>query len=279
MLYLIGRVLSMIATGIVRFLRYLWHDKRHPAKTKISLLVPFRTDNAERERNWSWLKAYWETQLPDAEIIIGTDDNVPFCKTSAVNDAFSRSSGDIIVILDADCYIDAESVTECARRIREARKTGKKLWFIPYRRFYRLTERASEFLLNSEPDEPYLFADPPPLDDLESTSGVSFGHWYGALIQIMPREAFVAVGGMDTRFRGWGSEDISFMHAVDTLFARHKTYNGPAYHVCHPTIQGRWKGTRQWAGQQKQEMNDWLSWQYDQAAGDYEEMKRVVFGK
>ena len=255
-------------------------DRRHPRRPeRISLLVPFRTDHAERERNWRWLEAYWRAQMPEAEIIMGTDDHRPFCKTHAVNDAFSRASGDVIVMLDADCYISAATIRECARLIREARAWGKPLWYLPYRRFYRLTEEASLRLLATDPAHPKAFPDPPLDSELESHGGISFGHWYGALIQVMPREAFEAAGGMDERFRGWGGEDVSFMHAVDTLYGRHKTFNGPVYHVHHPTIKGTWAMTRQWAGQDKPEMNDALSSKYEDAVGDKEMMRQLIAGR
>ena len=251
---------------------------RHHRK-RISLIVPFRTDHAERERNWRWLERYWRTELPGAEVIVGTDDSVPFCKTRAVNRAARKSTGDILVILDADCYISGAAIEQAAERIREARRRGRHLWFIPYRRFYRLTEEASLRLMESRPDRPLRLADPPPDADLEASGGVSFGHWYGALIQIMPREAFEAVRGMDERFSGWGGEDISLMHAIDTIYGRHKTINGPVYHVHHPTIKGRWKFTRQWPGQQDPEMNDRLSSKYEEATGDKARMLRLINSK
>ena len=265
----------MIYDNLVR--HWHWHRRRPPER--LSLLVPFRTDHAERERNWRWLEAYWSAQMPEAEIVMGTDRRRPFCKTHAVNDAFSRSTGDVVAILDADCYISAGTIRTCARRIREARDRGRPLWYLPYRRFYRLTEEASLRLLATDPGHPKAFPDPPLDSELDTPGGISFGHWYGALIQVMPREAFEAAEGMDERFRGWGGEDISFMHAVDKMYGRHKTFNGPVYHVHHPTIKGSWAMTRQWEGQDKPEANDWLSSKYEDAVGDKALMRQLLAGK
>jgi hypothetical protein len=246
---------------------------------KISLCVPFRADFPERWRNWSWLRQYWADELPEAQVIMGTNTATPFCKTNAVNNAFGKATGDIIVILDADCYISGDSIRECATAIRKARRNGRKLWFIPYRRFYRLSEPASVRLLASDPADPLRFGDPPPPPDLDiPPASASFGHWFGALIQVMPREAFIAAGGMDERFSGWGGEDISFMHAVDTLFAKHRTFNGPVYHIAHPVIKGNWMATRQWAGQEEPEMNDALSGSYEFANGDKRLMRKLIAG-
>lgn len=182
----------------------------------------------------------------------------------------------IVVILDADCYIDTNVIEVCAAKIRQARDDHEHLWFVPYRRFYRLSEDASLELLASDPVSPLRFGDPPLPDQLVSPDAVSFGHWYGAMIQVLPREAFTAAGGMDTRFRGWGGEDISFMHAVDTLYGRHKTVNGPVYHIGHPVIKGIWRHTRQWRGQAQPEQNDWLSGRYESAVGDKARMRQLL---
>lgn len=250
-----------------------WWRRRHG---RISILVPFRSDSGVRDKTWDWLYRYWRRVLPEAEFIIGQNHDTPFCKTAAVNDAFRKAKGDVIVIMDADCYIDACVIKRCAQEIREARKAGRRLWFIPYRRFYRMTREVSEWLLETDPCDPPRFRDPPPPWEVEHIWRNSSGHWWGALIQIMPREAFEAAGGMDERFKGWGSEDISFMHAVDTLYAKHKTVNSPVYHLWHPSIKGKWLFTRQWPDQPGPEMNDQLAWRYENAVGDKLRMHKLL---
>lgn len=178
----------------------------------ISLLVPFGGKDPRRAEVWEWLEQYWRENLPDCEIVVGHDRRsrkrgVPFSKAVAVNDAFKRSRGDIIVVLDADTYMSTEVITHCARRIRTAQQYGVRMWLIPYRFLFRLTREASDRVLASDPCDPLQFSTPPPREDVESVNGSGSGHFYGALAQIMPREAFEIVGGMDPRFRGWGSED------------------------------------------------------------------------
>ncbi len=206
-----------------------------------------------------------------------TDDRRPFCKTAALNRGFEKAKGDIIVLLDADCYIRGQVIRDCAGKIRSSRRRGIPLWYVPYRRFYRLSETASKQLIASDPADPVRFPDPPAYDDVEQPEIASTGHWWGALIQIMPREAFAKVGGMDERFRGWGGEDVSFMIAVDTLYGKHKTSNNPVCHVWHPTIIDTTKGfSRLWEYQQSAGSNDYLAKQYRLARGDAEAMRRVV---
>lgn len=241
----------------------------------ISLLMPFRSDGAEREAAYQWLVKYWKAHLPFAQFITGTDDQVPFSKTSAFNDAFSRSKGDILVLIDADCYIDAQIVVNCAEEIRTARKAGHKLWHIPYRQFYRLTDLATSHVLASNPAHPLRFSASPNPRDTEDTGSSSFGHWWGALIQVMPREAYELVGGCDPRFRGWGGEDVAFMRAIDTLYGKHKTTDNQVIHLWHPTIKTVHK-LKLWDGQISPQDNVTLTGRYYAAFGDPRRMRRLV---
>ena len=102
----------------------------------ISILVPFHSidPNNQRAKNWEWLKKFWEYHLPGAEIIMGIDveagkNGKSFSKSCAVNNAVSKANGDIYVIIDADGYINPDSILKCAKEIRLARKNKKKLWF------------------------------------------------------------------------------------------------------------------------------------------------------
>ena len=114
----------------------LWY---YPDCEKITLLVPFRADNPYRAKVWQWLIRYWEHELPEAELIVCTDDRRPFCKTTALNRGFEKAKGDIIVLLDADCYIRGQVIRDCAGKIRSSRRRDIPLWYVPYRRFYRNT--------------------------------------------------------------------------------------------------------------------------------------------
>src|SRR5271154_3147242 len=132
----------------------------------ISIIIPFRCSDPDdqRVRNLEWLKRYWAAQLPGAEIVMGEDPewDRPFSKSVAVNNGVAKSSGDVLVIVDADGFIKVEHVLHCAREIREGKAPGELLWFVPSRQFYRLTEEASKWLLRSDPKKPYEFNEPLP---------------------------------------------------------------------------------------------------------------------
>ena len=92
-------------------------------KPLISLLVPLGGMDSTRQIAWDWLRQYWQDQLPGCEIVIGRDaqsrgkDPRPFSKTAAFNDAYNKSHGDVLVLLDADAYLDAQVVAHCVDRI------------------------------------------------------------------------------------------------------------------------------------------------------------------
>jgi hypothetical protein len=267
-------IIGMIITLII--LAYVFVNRRRKPGHGISLLVPFRADNARRAETWNWLRCYWENELPGAEIIVSSDDHIPFCKTAAVNKAAEKAKGDVIVILDADCYLAGDVIEYCAKEIRKEIKRGNRLWFMPYRHFYRLTETASLEILNSNPaDPPRFFAAQPSKYQLEQSTATDIGHWFGALIQIMPKEAFTIAGKMDIRFYGWGGEDVAFMHALDTLYVPHKTVPSGVIHLWHPSI-GSSAKDRKWVGQEKPGSNSNLASRYHRAMGDAGIMQDLV---
>ena len=256
----------------------------------VSILVPFqcREHAVQRAENWMWLKKYWQAHFPWAQIVIGEDRvsnrnlDLPFSKSAAVNDAVKKATGDIFVIVDADGFLAAKSVEHCVEKIREDRDKGFKLWFIPYRQFYRLTPVASKELIESDPECPYEIPTPPPPIDIQNVSGSGHGHWWGAGIQIMPREAFEEVGGWDERFRGWGGEDHAAMRAMDTLYWPHKTLPGQFLHIWHPMFSPTatsdwvdWK-ERVWANQTIPGTNEKLTGRYYGARGDRKRMRKLL---
>ena len=122
--------MQIIISYIIRF--FLCFKVFHQRGRGISIVIPFRKSKnyPRQEKNFEWLKKYWRCQLPGAQIIVGNDhaEHLPFSKSAAVNDGVRKAKGDILVIVDADGYIDVESVLYCAREIRRAREEGHRLW-------------------------------------------------------------------------------------------------------------------------------------------------------
>jgi GT2 family glycosyltransferase len=248
-----------------------WRNTHH--HKEISLLVPFRADDEGRQRNWDWLRAYWETLLPEAEIIIGRDPKwrLPFSKTYAVNHAAKRAHGKYFVILDADAYLDVEAIRLAVARMKKAERNGHRLWFVPYRRLWRLTRETTEELLEGPPVVPRHYC----RDEVGDFKGSLHGRRFGAMCQVMPRDAYFAAGGMDPRFRGWGGEDVSFVRAVDTMWGRHKTLDYDIYHLHHEKIGDDWR-TRVWRGQTSARVNEHLASRYDRANYQTDVMQSLI---
>lgn len=252
-----------------------WTAARLRRRT-VSILVPINIHpDTHRAADWKWLKQYWRYHYPTAELVIGQDAHVPFSKTRAVNNAASRAHGNIFVIADADCFIDINHVKAAIAQIQTSRH---RLWMIPYRRFYRLSEQATARILRSSPHHPYHEPTPPPPSDIEP-GGVDpshYGHHYAAMIMILPRQAFYAVGGMDPRFCGWGGEDISFMYAVDTLWGPHKTSKNDVLHLYHEHIGENYQN-RKWEGQLGRAVpQHWLASAYNRVRNDPAKMRELV---
>ena len=247
------------------------NDWRNP---QVSLLVPFRDDGEHRSRVWRWLRARWRSMYPEAEIIMGQDDSTVFCKSAAVNDAYSRARGRTLVILDADAWLAPGVITKCANDIEQAGHKQRRLWFMPYSMMHRLTHEITLQLLDNQPAYPIPL--PPPPLWTENVGGLtSQGHSFGALAQVMPREGFELVNGMDERFReGWGGEDGSFLRSMDTLWQQHEVAPGDVVHLWHATKGKDWRD-RAWVGQTRPNANARLSNRYTQATSDVGAMRAL----
>ena len=253
------------------------HWKPKSKRPQISILMPFRADPRapERVEIFNWVLDYWHNAMPDTEIVVGRSKSKIFSKTEAVNDAARRAKGRIFIILDSDAYMRPEILQDCADQIDRATARGQKLWFIPYRHLYRLTKAAGRIVLDSNPLYPIQFPEPPLESDILNSHGSMHGHRFGALVQMMSREAFFLVGGMDPRFRGWGGEDVAFVRAIDTLYGPHKTTRNDILHIWHPTI-GSSAKDRMWHGQDSMGDNMKLVSRYNRSTGDPAKMRALV---
>jgi len=110
--------------------------------------------------------------------------------------------------------------------------------------------------------------------DIDNSDESGIGHNFGALIQIMPREAFWEVGGMEARCRGWGTDDIAFVMALDTLYTRHRTLDNDVF-TFHHEPRGR-RHHRLWEGQENEDPNGRLGERYSRALGDPGKMRALV---
>lgn len=255
-------------------LSFLKLFKKKKKDIKISLLIPFSSNDPIRKANFQWLLKYWKSELPEAEIIIGTSQSEVFCKNEALNNAARKSTGKVLVILDADAYLDGEIITSCANKI--LLESDNKLWYVPYRSLYRLTQVKTDEILSSVPAEPLRLPNPPLSKDVENQGDShKYGNRYGAMIMMFPREAYNEIGGFDERFKGWGGEDIALLRTLDTLYGKHKTIDTMVLHLWHPYIGENFK-TRSWEGQSAMNPNGPLTMRYNLATRKPSEMRKLI---
>jgi glycosyltransferase involved in cell wall biosynthesis len=247
----------------------------HVRQPKISLLIPFQTDDPQRRRVFRWLLKYWQNELPDAEIVIGhSRSKRPFSKTEALNNAADKATGKVLVILDADAYISGEIIERCADRILE--ELDNHLWYVPYRKLWRLTKEYTDEIVESDPTDPPRVPDPPPPEIIDGDWQLhTYGHRYGAMLMIFPRQALDVIGCFDERFKGWGGEDVALLRALDTLYGKHKTTKNSIFHLWHPKIGNNFID-RVWKGQTRKQANQKLANAYHRATRRPRAMRLLV---
>lgn len=192
----------------------------------VSLIVPFRTDNAHRQRAWEWCERRYRALLPGVEVVVAGDGSTegPFNKAKAVNTAVRSSTGTVLLLGDADSALPTGWAEPAAST---ARAGG---WALPSSCHY-LSQAQTEALLGCPPAAPLEVP-----ERCEYSGTVS---WGGHVM--LPWELFERVNGMDERFLGWGPEDSSFGLALTALCGPARRLPGAMLHLWHPApLAGTW---------------------------------------
>ncbi len=217
-----------------------------------SLLVPRKPDNGVRDYHWSLLKKRYKKLIPQIEICTGSDKSELFCRARAVNKAAQKANGDVFIIIDADVIFDPVLITKIASII------DLHPWIIPFTNAIFLSEEATNKLIKKRL----------PAKIKIKETGIErryFGK--GQLMNVMKRECFEAVHGLDDRFKGWGLEDFAFRLSLDTICGKHFNIDENIYHLWHP------RAKRNHINAPK---NKSLYIRYLKAADDVTEMKKLI---
>jgi hypothetical protein len=193
----------------------------------VSVLVPYSPSCQQRERAWQFVREHYLSTFPDWELIEGSCDS-EWSKGAAVADAYSRASGEALVLADADSYLTPPQVL---RDAAVEMLNGERRWIVPHTWVYRLHRKATERLYHgAEPRRSEVrrnaYVGPP-----------------GGGMTVLTRDAYETVGGIDPRFRGWGGEDISFGWALETLVGPFQRLEGALWHLDHPHPAPKFRGT------------------------------------
>lgn len=54
---------------------------------KISVLIPYKSDNGPRDEIFKWVLQFYKTLLPEVELCIGQSDSELFSRSQAINNA------------------------------------------------------------------------------------------------------------------------------------------------------------------------------------------------
>jgi predicted glycosyltransferase involved in capsule biosynthesis len=185
----------------------------------LSILIPFNSEIGPRKEAFHWVKRFYETTMPEAEICIGECKSETFSKSQAVNDAAEKATRDIFVIADADIIYDPSLISQSIKLLEN------HAWVIPYRTVFNLDQETTNQLLNVEPDWPIL-----PTSYTGKQRPQS--GWGG--INIVPRKHFERVAGFDERFFGWGGEDDAFAFSLNHLCGFVERIDATIFHLWHP---------------------------------------------
>lgn len=194
----------------------------------VSVLVPFRDDGAMRGEIWEWLEKRWLSVFSDFELCVADSvEHEEFSRSRARNNAFAKSTGDIVVIADADSCPSTRALLSAIDIVEE----DPSSWVIAHDAYAMLNEEFTVELLK-QPASVVL----PDGWSPDCLVRPMFQSYAGMLV--CSRASFDKVNGYDERFGGWGLEDWAFRLAMDTLVSPHKRVSGALSHFYHGPPQG-----------------------------------------
>lgn len=162
----------------------------------LSVLIPWRTDNGPRQQAFDYVRPLWEAT--GAEICVGEDDPVgPFNCSRALNRAFRQATNDRMVQFGADNLPDPVAIEVAYEAL------GVNPWLPLMSSTAYYSENSTERIFSG--------ADPfsEPLEYTLPFCTGTLGY---------TRDAYVAAGGSDERFSGWGYEDAALRQSLACLF-------------------------------------------------------------
>jgi len=169
-------------------------------RENISVLIPWRGGDPQRERVWEFIKQQWLDL--GVELCVGVDDpGAPFNCSRALNRAFKLSTKSVLMQFGADCIPSVDAIDDAYRALTE----GGQQWIPLYDRTEYFNEYASMEIMRGMPMVTQTID---PLLSVPFQTGV-LG---------FTRDAFMESGGSDERFSGWGGEDAAFRMVLYRLY-------------------------------------------------------------
>lgn len=160
----------------------------------ISVLIPFRGDNGQRDIVWAHCRKLWEA-LP-VELVIGTDPHPerPFSFARGINDAARKATGDIYIVFGADQIPEWERIEWAVEQL------GTHQWCALYADTAGYDQTATTAIMNGY-----------------SPERVQHGSWAPFCTGIIGIRAESWIN-FDERFEGWGGEDVAWRMTLEALY-------------------------------------------------------------
>lgn len=210
-----------------------------------TFVIPFRIDSDERLRN---LKAVLKWNEPlNAKIILLEADKLPkadgvstnpnityifiedvnpiFYRTRYINKMMEKVKTEIVAVLDADVIVNHSKIDEAIHSIID---DGQTIVYPYDSRLVYLSEEETEMFVKDMDLECLEQRDLSLLINRPSCGGVYLAH----------KKRYLALGGENEKFIGWGPEDAERMRRVMIMNGGVSWINsGRAYHLNHPRLE------------------------------------------
>ena len=174
-----------------------------------------RHDDPQRVAVRQWIVNRWAT-VHGLEVTLAECPDDVWSKGAAVNPAITASTADIIIVADADSYVDDQPLKAAIDA------AGRGPWAMPYAEVRRFDRASTAAVLAGKPGRPRLERGPYPALP-------------GGGIVIAHRDAWATVRGLDPRFKGWGGEDHAIGLALRILVGDvHRQRGAALHHLWHP---------------------------------------------
>jgi hypothetical protein len=215
----------------------------------VTVIIPWRP-SPSRQEAFDLVSAWYRRELPHAKLVtVDSDDelfNLARCRNLGV--ASVHADDEVVVISDADTFPETWALHEAI-----AGAASSRMVHLPYDRYHWLGPTGTDEFLSGVPAAEC---------DFELVHGACSG------VYVTTPATWWAHGGQDERFRGWGYEDAAWHIAHETLLgAPPHRHPGRVFALNHQT-EAR-------TGEQY-ERNAALAARYRDAAGDADQMRRLI---
>ncbi len=160
---------------------------------RVSILIPWRTDNGQRQKLWNHCRRLWEAT--GYEINVGEDPgHHPFNAARAFNRAARKATGDVYITYGADHLPDVDRITWAVDQLHTYN------WCAVYAQTAHLSETDTNALLTGYSPTNITPAQVVPF--CLGVNAVRADKWID----------------LDERFTGWGSEDTAWRLVLEATY-------------------------------------------------------------